>query len=250
MAKTAVATKNSTAVGAVMDFSSDVEDLRGRLAKPSGDRIKIENKQFKLPSGDVLDFLDVVIVDFVYKNAYYEGAFVKGENSPPNCFSLSTEPLTMVPSANSPEAQCDNCAGCAQNQFGSAGKGKACQNRVLLAVLPTDAGPETPFAILDISPTAVKPFGAYVTAVAKGLGRPPYGVITHIECNNAVKHDVVMFSEPQSIEDADFITMLRSRREEARDRLLVEPDVAAMNAANDSKPKPKSKLLAPKRRAA
>lgn len=189
-----------------------------------------------------------MIVDFVYYNTYYEGAFDPNNIVPPNCFALAVEPKGMAPSDNSPDKQCETCSGCWANEFGSSGKGKACQNRVLMACLPTDATEDTPFVILDISPTAVKGFGSYVTSVARSLQRPPYGVVTHIECNPATKHDVAVFSDPQLVEDEDFITMIRSRREEARERLLTEPDVSAFKAANDS-PK-KGALKAPARRRA
>lgn len=243
----AAAKPKSTAIQ-TMNFNEDLEALRGRLAAPTGDKIKIEDKQFKLPSGDILDYLDVVVVDFVYFNSYYESPYVKGEFVPPNCFALSAEPTGMVPSENSPDCQSQaGCGGCWANQFGSSGKGKACQNRCLLAVLPTDATAETPFAILDLSPTAVKPFASYVASVARGLQRPPYGVVSHIECNPSVKYDVAQFSDPQPIEDAGFIGMVKSRREEARQRLMTEPDVSAAQAANEA---PKSKLKTPAKRRA
>ena len=250
---TSVATSAPKA-GALAVFSdaAELEALRARLATPSGDKIKISNKQFKLPSGDVLDFLDVVVVDFVYFNTYYENAYDSNNIVPPNCFSLSLESKGMVPSANAPDVQHTTCAGCWANEFGSSGKAKACQNRVLMAVLPTDANEETPFAILDISPTAVKGFSSYVAGVARSLQRLPYGVVTHIECNPATKHDVAIFSDPQAldmddVEQAAFVQMIRSRREEARDRLMTEPDVTAFKAANDAK---KPALKAPARRRA
>ena len=69
-----VAKAKSTAVVA-QDFTKELEDLRGRLAAPSGDKIKVDNKQFKLPNGDTSDLLTGIIVDFVYYNAYYDAAF-------------------------------------------------------------------------------------------------------------------------------------------------------------------------------
>lgn len=228
-------------------FKQDVEDLRARLQKPSGDRIKISNKQFTLPGGTVFDFLDVVIVDAVYANRYYGSSYDKNTIVPPDCFATSPTESGLIPSPNSPELQnAGGCTGCPQNVFGSAivGKGKACKNRMLLAVLPTDATLETPFSILDISPTAVKGFSSYANAVTTALGRPLYGVITHVECNPQLKEDVAVFSDPHKLENSDFILMLRSRLDEARQRLLVEPDVSAISAVNDSKSK---SLQAPRR---
>ena len=102
--------------------------------------------------------------------------------------------------------------------------------------------------ILDISPTALKGFNAYVQALMRSYNRPPYGVITKIEFNEAVKWDVPVFGDPQLIEDVEFITMVRSRLQEARELLMVEPDVAAITAANEARPKAKG-LIAPKKTA-
>lgn len=250
MARTVPAKKEGGALVHAQTYQDELDALKKRLAAPTGDKIKISEKQFKLPSGDILDFLDVVIVDFVYFNSYYTDTYVAGEFSAPDCFSIAVEPSTMAPSENSPavQSECGTCKGCWANEFGSKGKGKACQNRVRIALLPTDANPETPFSILDISPTAVKGFSSYVASVARGLRRPPYGVVTHIECNPATKYDVAVFSDPQLIEDDEFIDMVRSRLGEARERLLVEPEVSP--AANDKPAKGKSSLKAPVRRRA
>ncbi len=252
MARSTAVAKPKTGTGVAVlsaERQKELDELKARLAAPSGDKIKIDNKQFKLPSGEVLDFLDVCIVDFVYMNKYYEGAYDSNSIVPPDCFAISPEPTNMVPSKNSPEMQCEGCQACAMNQFGSAGKGKACQNRCVLAVLPRDATVETPLVLLDLSPTAVKPFSAYVTTTARALGKLPYEVMSHVECNPALKHDVAMFSDPQPIDDEDFIEMVRSRKAEARTRLMTEPDVSPP-AANEGRSKVKTKLQAPKRRAA
>lgn len=243
---TAVAVKKSTGVATISaERQAALDDLKSRLAAPTGDKIKIDNKQFKLPSGEILDYLDVVIVDFVYKNEYYETGYVKGEFAPPTCFGLSTTPTGMIPSKNSIEVQCAGCNACPQNQWGSAGKGKACKNRVLVAVLARNADISSPLIKLDLSPTAVKPFSAYIEATARALGKLPYEVMSHVECNPALKEDVAMFSDPQPIDDEEFIAMVESRRAEARAYLMTEPVYEV--AANE--PKTKSKLQAPKRRA-
>ena len=250
MARTAVAKKTASTAVATASQAEAVAALRARLMAPTGDKIKISNKQFKLPSGDVLDFLDIVVVDFVYFNTYYEGAFDPNNIVPPNCFSLAVEPKGMVPSDNSPDKQCEGCQGCWANEFGSNGKGKACQNRVLIACLPTDAKEDTPFVVLDISPTAVKGFSSYLTSVARS-GKMPHEVVTHVECNPATKHDVAIFDLSEEIEDTPFLSMVESRLGEARERLMTEPDVSAFKAANDAKAAPKGRnLKAPAKRRA
>lgn len=135
MATKAVAKKTSSAL-VTTDFSQEMEDLRARLTAPTGNRIKMDNKTFKFPNGDVADSVDAVIVDFVYMNKYYEGAYDPNNIVPLNCFAMSPLPNSLEPSPNAPDIQSQTgCASCAQNQFGTNGKGKACQNRVLIALL-------------------------------------------------------------------------------------------------------------------
>ena len=231
-ATTAVATKKAGGVVTASQAEA-VAALKARLMAPSGDKIKISNKQFKLPNGNTLDGLDAVIVDFVYYNTYYEAAYDSNNIVPPNCFALSAEPKGMTPSPNAPDAQSEACTGCWANEFGTNGNGKACQNRILIALLTADSKEDTAFALLDISPTAIKGFSGYVASVAGSLGKMPYEVVTRIECNPAVKHDTVIFSDPQEIEDVAFLGMVESRLDEARQRLMTEPDVSAFKAAND-----------------
>lgn len=221
-------------------FKQDVEALQGRLLAPSGDKIKIDNKKFILPGGTKLDYLDAVIVDFVYANRLHLKPYQKGVITPPDCFATNPESTALAPSPKSPSIQSKSCTGCEQNQFGTAvqGGGKACQNRVLIALLFSDAKVDTPFVILDISPTATKGFSAYVDSVKNALGRPPYGVFTKIVCNPEKKEDVATFSEPQKIDDAAFIMMVRGRQGEARTRLMTDPNVEAFTPANESKLQP------------
>ena len=255
--RTTAVKKQSTAL---ISFDDEVEALKAQLGAPSGDKIKVENKSFTLPSGATANELDVVIVDFVYFNTYYESAYQKGVRTPPACFALSSEEGALEPSANSPSSQCDTCPGCALNQWGSGvGDGKACQNRILIAVLPGDRNTttkETPLAIIDLSPTAIKDFKNYVGSLARGMNRPPYAVVSHVTCDPKSKWDRVVFSDPQAFDmddedDAAFVQLIRSRRAEARERLLTEPDVKALLAANDAKPATKKSTLKPpvKRRA-
>lgn len=237
MARTTVAKAKSTAVQ-TQDFAQEIEDLRGRLAAPSGDTVKVDNKLFTLPNGDTSDLLTGIIVDFVYFNSYYPDAYDPNNIVPPTCFAIHPDPTGAIPSPNSPELQNDNCQTCWANQFASAGKGKACKNAIKVALLPPDAAEDTPFMIVNVSPTALKPFAAYLSAVLR-LQRPPYTVTTDITCDPNFKYDTLRFSNPQPL-DPEMITMVRSRREEARERLVVEPDISALKAANEAPTKGKA----------
>ena len=245
---TRVAKAKTTAV-VTQDFAKELEDLRGRLAAPSGDKIKVDNKQFKLPNGDTSDLLTGIIVDFVYYNAYYDAAFDPNNITPPTCFAIHPDPSGATPSPNSPEVQDASCQVCWANQFGSAGKGKACRNSILVAMLPPDADENTPFMLLNVSPTGLKSFSGYLSSVIR-MQRPPYSITTDVFCDPGLKYDSLRFTNPQPLED-EMIELIRARRCGARERLLVEPDVSAIAAANEAKkPAPKGRLAPAKRRTA
>lgn len=246
---TAVAkAKSNLPVNISAEMAAEVDALRDRLTAPSGDKVSLKGKQFKLPNGDTSDLLSGIIVDFVYFNAYYEGAYDENNIVPPDCFSLCPDPTGAVPSDNSPSKQHDNCGACWANQFKSFGKGKACRNSVRMIVLPPDATEDTPLMVVDVSPTALKSFSAYVSSVARAFQRPPYGVITDLTFEESLAFPSLRFGNPQAIH-GDLLAIVRARREEARARLLVEPDVTAAAAAPAPTP-PKGRLQPPKRPAA
>ena len=236
-------------------FAQEVAELQKRISAPSGDRIMVtQGKTFKLPNGAELDELEAVVVDFAAANYFYTEGFERGSITPPQCFALGLEPAGLVPSDNCPEKQCESCAGCWANAFGSAGKGKACQNTRLIALLPPDADAETPLMILKVSPTALKSFDGHVASVARSKQVPVRGVITKVSFSQDTEYASLRFSV---IDDApmDLIELANNRLEEARQRLLTEPDVSALAAANDSKPvkrtlgKPAAKKPPPRRAA-
>lgn len=248
MARTSVAKAQTTAVAAA-DLQKEMEEMRSRLQAPSGDKIKIDNKMFVLPNGDKNDVVNAIVVDFVYYNAYYTSAFDPNQITPPDCFAIHPVASEATPSPNAIDPQCDSCQGCPQNQFGSAGKGKACRNSVLLALLPPDADMDTPLMLLNLSPTAIKPFSAYMSSLLR-LNRPPYSVVTEFYCDPNSKFDSVRLANPEPVE-ADMLEVVRARRGEARERLMTEPDFKALSAANDAKPaaKPKGRLQPARKRA-
>lgn len=237
----APAKKTSTAVavkkpagGAIVSIQEQLRAqaaaMADRTAPPSGVNIKItQDKKFQLPDGNKVDGpLDLVIVDFVSKNLYYEGAYDPNNISPPACFAIHPEPKMLVPSDNSPNKQCDTCSGCEQNQFGSAGKGKACKNMRVLAVLPPDADENTPLWILNVSPTAIKGFDGFVGAVNRTFGMPPVAVIAEVDFNEAETFASLTFSNPRPNENLE---VHFNRQAEARDLLAAEPDVSGYGQA-------------------
>lgn len=224
-------------------MQAEMEQIQKRISAPSGDRIMVtQGKTFKLPNGSELDELEAVVVDFCAANFYYTEAYDRGNVIPPACFALGLEPAMLEASSNSPDKQCASCAACWANQFGSSGKGKACQNTRLLALLTPDADAETPLYLLKVSPTAIKNFDAHVNSVANSFKMPVRAVVTQITFSQESEYATLRFKTLRPA-DEDLLIMAHGRLEEARKRLLTEPDVSALKAANETpkKVKPKAK---------
>lgn len=164
---------------------------------------------FSLKSG-VLSFNDsplpgnqmaVVIVDSVLENVYYPGEYDADNPSGPSCFAFGRNEADLKPHlvvVEADQAEHEACAGCPQNEWGTAekGKGKACRNVRRLALLPAgtinvktdefepfdedEHWTKTPIAFLKLPVTSVKAYAAYVKQLAGTLKRPPFGVYTKI----------------------------------------------------------------------
>lgn len=210
-------------------------ELASKISKPTGDRIKVtQSKQFRFPDGTSSGGpFEAIIVDFVSTNLFYEGAFNKDDIAPPDCFAIGEQPSLLVPSDNSPKKQAQTCAACPQNQFGSAGRGKACKNSRLLAVLPPDFAEDTPIWLLSVSPTALKAFDAYVASIMATFNAPPVKVVTTIGFDPKVDYPSLRFGNPQPNER---LAESVGKMEEARRRLLTEPDYSAIQAQREAQP--------------
>lgn len=247
---TAVAVKKP-ASGAIVSIQ---EQLRAqaaaaasKIAPAGGNKIRYSKGKFVLPDGSEAETLDLVVVDFASMNTYYENGYDKDNIVPPNCFAIHPEPKGMIPSANSPDKQCDDCGSCPQNQFGSAGAGKACKNTRLLAVLPPDADADTPMWLLSVPPTAIKGFDGYVGSVLRTFQMPPVAVVTTVSLDPNEDYFKPLFGDARP---NDNLEVHFARREEAEELLAVEPDVSSFGqtkAAPARKPAPARKTATARR---
>ena len=238
---TALTTPKSTLpVDMNKEMADEVAALASRLAKPTGDRISITKAgTFKTPDGQELELLEAIIVDFVSTNSYYDKPYVKGQIDAPVCFAIGLEPTMMVPSPNSPDILSETCATCWANQFGSHpnGKGKACSNSKLLALLPPDADTETTLQTLKVPATSIKNFDSYVGSVARAFQRPVRAVVTEITSDSDIGWENAKFGNPRPCTKEQLLTA-HSRKTEAMERLMVEPDIVAMQAQAAAAPAP------------
>lgn len=239
-AKTTAIAKAKVALPANINeqFANEVAALQKRIAAPTSDRIAItQSKTFKINGAEV-DTFDGVIVDFVAANFYYATEFDRNNIVPPDCFAIGLEPAGLAPSDNSPDKQCESCAGCWANQYKSArnGRGKACTNAYLLAVLPVDATEDTPISIMKVTSKATSFFSSYVQTVALKYGVPTRGVITTFSFADE-EYASPRFAVLEKLGPKDeLLAIANSQRETALTRLQTEPDVSAAAAANDKKP--------------
>jgi hypothetical protein len=212
------------------ELMREAQEISKRIAAPSGDRIKMDSHGFTLPDGTQGDELAVVVVDFISSNLYYDRPYNKDNPIPPACFAIGPEPTALVPSENSPEKQADTCAGCPLNQFGSAltGKGKACKNTRLLAVVPLKSvienDPEGPLLMISVPPTSLKTFDGYVSTLAARFKMSPIGVGTKVTPTPNVDYACPKFESIRPLAQEEIMYVM-SRREEARRRLQAEPDI-------------------------
>lgn len=214
------------------------EALAKRIAAPSGDKIRVSQfKTFRMPNGqETGEPIQAVIVDFVSQNSYYPDGFDKDDMVPPTCFAINAEPSLLSPSPNSPEKQSDTCHSCPHNQWGTGprGKGRACKNSRVLAVMPADAGPDTPIWVLQVSPTGIKPFDDYTRSlISKKIA--PIQLVTEIGFDPEVDYPSLRFRAVRPLAANEF-PMFMEKVPAAQARLLTEPDTTKREA-----PPPKAK---------
>lgn len=210
-------------------MANDITSFQNRLAAPTGNRIAVtQDRKFRAPNGDKFDRVSGIIVDFIAKKAWYPNPYDKDNIVPPHCFGLDfVAHSALEPSENSPERQCETCATCPKNAFGSAenGKGKACKDSYVLALLGPDAEEGSPLMTLEISATGIKPFEKYVRDLARETGKAPYAFVTEFFMDDSVDYASVRCGFPTEA-SPERVMMALSRREEAATLLSTEPDVS------------------------
>jgi hypothetical protein len=214
-----------------IDAAALAAQFSKNIGAPSGNKIRTtQDKKFLLPDGEKVEVLDAVIVNFGSSNTFYAEAFNRNKVTPPACFALGMDPRTMIPSENSLDRQADACNECPNNQWGSGngGKGKACRNSRVIALMPTNADEESPIWILQTSPTAIKHFDDYVRNLTN-RGIPPLGVITQIYFDPGSTFASLRFRATAKLAD-EALPVYASRVKTAEQVLMAEPEYNASAA--------------------
>lgn len=151
----------------------------------------------------------VIILDAIRENTYYASKFDADVAASPTCYAFGRgdgadmaphESMMTAPDYFKPQAE--ECSKCVHAEWGSAdqGRGKACQNRRRLALIP--AGFYAPkrgsrdfdlelfddpkhfqsadVAYIKLPVLSVKEWSKYVVQISTSLRLPPHGVVTRL----------------------------------------------------------------------
>ena len=205
------------------ELAAEALVMMRRIGAPSGDLIRInKEKTFSLPSGDTAPVINAVVVGFVSMFQYYEGKYDPKNIAPPVCMALGQEIETLVPFADAPKPQNKDCHTCWANQWGTDGKGKACKNQRLLALLAPDMQADGPLMLLKVSPTGTRFWDSYVNKVMSLTGAL-IKVVTEIKCDEAAEFASLRFNV---LRPNDKWQDAFGRRAAALERLMTKPEFA------------------------
>ena len=159
---------------------------------PAGGRINTKGKVFTLPDGEAVknNTLTAVILDYRFNNTYYQAMWDGASANRPDCSATNKNQASLTPGAEVENPIAAECEGCPMNQWGSASNGrggKACQNKVRLALCTPDADITSPIFTLDLTPTALKSFNAYMDAANKNEVLP-INLVTEITFDPATSY--------------------------------------------------------------
>jgi hypothetical protein len=214
-----------------------------------GPQVKFRAGSIEVAGGTVPNNrLECVVMATGLLNAWYKDEYDPDNPVPPDCYALAEKDKnSMKPHPDSPMPQCSSCSECAKNEFGSAprGRGKACGNKVRLALLLASdlddaaAASAAEFAMATCSPTNVKAWAGYVSAIADEHGRPPWAVVTAVSSHPDSKTQIRLeFKLASLIEDDELLEVLEKRLGKAQE-FTLQP-FAPMQAADNKNGKPKA----------
>lgn len=223
-------------------FEADADALAEREAR-AGVALSIAGGVFSLGGQTLGPAICVIVLDSYYEFNFFNPTFAYSRENPmpPMCYAYGREKDALAPF---PAMQDDpawfwrqdagnGCKACLMNRWGSSGrgKGKACQNRERLIVIP--AGLYTPaprgrgaaelqmyedeahFAKADaislrLPVTSCENWSRYVTTLASAHRRPPYAVFTEVSIRPDPKTQYRLHFEMLELApDALFDTIVR-----------------------------------------
>lgn len=248
--KKAVAKKKTT--GTAMMTQADAEKAwaaeaeleSARIKAAGGNILSFKDGTFSYKGASLGNELSCVILGFSFENRWYGEDFNPASPVPPACFALSVEEDDMKPHEDAPEKQSNTCAECDLNQWGSSkrGTGKACSNRIRIALVHADDISENLSAaeivVLNIPPTSLAGLRKHAKGCEAMVKRPLRGVVTHLKAGEGEDSKRILFSVQDKLE-ARHKTLIDAKAEEAGEILLQGYDYSGyvpLNKRAKSKP--------------
>lgn len=211
----------AAAAQAGLQASFGVIGFKGRnwRLKYRGEEILVKDER-----GVPVPSLDVVIVGVSpnISKQWYDKKFTEGDDAAPDCFSVNG----VHPDPASPKKQCESCAVCPQNIWGSritdAGKkGKNCQDSRRVAVVPVADIVNADFGgamMLRLPPTSLSGFASFNKELAR-FGAQPYMVNTQLGFDYDVAYPLITFKAVGWLDEA---------QAEMCKEALADPQIARM----------------------
>ena len=188
MPKTAPKEESTELVSIQERIKQRLANVNKTTAVPGSKKISLKHSKFRIPDGATSEGpLNCVIVDYTNSNVWYEKEWKDGEVSPPDCFSIGKIIDELKPSASVEKPVNKDCISCPKNEYGSRGRGKECDNTVLLAILAEGFTDESEVYTIQIKPKGLKDWGAYVRTL-KQSGMDPVQVVTSISFDPTVSY--------------------------------------------------------------
>lgn len=188
----------------------------------------------------------IIILDSVKENTYYTAKFDADAPAAPTCYAFGRGPAgedDMAPHESMQadlsyfKPQAEECSKCPWNEWGSAdkGKGKACQNRRRLALIPagyyeakkgsrdltlnmfTDPADfkSAEIAHIKLPVLSVKNYGDYLNSILSTVQLPAHGVFTRLFVEPDAKAQYKVGFEFLEEVPEDLLEIIMARHEEA-----------------------------------
>lgn len=146
---------------------TQAQTAKDALPPITSSRIALKKDGFVLPDDSTSDHIVGIVIGVAYMNVFYDKPYRPGVIEEPACWALSNNANNLAPLSTVNRKQSDTCEGCAKNQWGSAGKGKACRNKIRLAITPAEVpkvGAKPTVFTMALPPTST---GSFLTAYRK-----------------------------------------------------------------------------------
>ena len=245
-------------LGAGITGGFAVLGYRGKVwrLKHRGEEVNCINPE----TGDALGSVEMVIVRAAatLSKVFYQGGFVDGSNSAPDCWSSNA----LVPDPGVLAPQCESCLLCPQNKFGariteSGKESKACSDTKRVAVVPLDDLENESYGgpmLLRIPAASLTELKGYSDKM-KQFGFKYFQIGTRIRFDLDVAYPKLLFQAMRALDDDEAVRVVALRDDPRTIRILneitehVEPiqtDEQALAGAFEQPPAPKAPAAAPR----